>query len=357
MGIYDYTGSVLPKAYGVDGVTLMQAYDINGNGLIDGEQEETYDWDGMSEQFKALIDACILYCDQYVETHYNSFAFPVFTDVHTEFDWNEPHYISYMRNDLFAIFPFLGDMVNTYNDAELNNAVTYINKSTNQTKLLAIGNHEFGGYAEGDTLPKVWYKPLIANGAVFFADDGLTYYYDDSVNNIRYIVMDSNSTVKKQSGTQKFNMDALNWLASVLESSAGKDIIVVNHTMGSGFYLVTDTEQANWQSDTSITNMTTFNSIINAFVNKTNVNVTVDGVTNGYDFSNVSGDFIAYITGHYHNAGYYNAGYNKFTCPAILRNKTKNGMSFFIIDKDLRKIIFLVIRYMNVDYEVYEYTY
>lgn len=359
MAIYDVQGNELIDVYDAQGNELSQAYDINGNDLIGGITPQ--DWGNMTAQFKGVLDDCMDYCDTYVSNHQNSFAFPLFTDVHTYFSWNEPNYVAYHQPTLFPVFMMLGDMTNTYNTTELSNAVTYMSYAEEQVRLVSIGNHEWGNYdtTGSDPYPKTWYDDLLPASCIFFSDDGLTYYYDDTINNVRYIMLDSNSTVKKQSGVQRYDMDALNWFASVLESSGSKDVIVMNHALGSGFYLVTDTEKANPQSDTTITNIGTFNNIVNAFIAKTTISITVDGVSYSHDFSNNSGDFIGYFTGHAHSTGYNDSsGFMKFTCPALIKNNLNGrGMSFFVIDKNEQKIIWLVAKILNANYAIYEYAY
>lgn len=359
MSVYNKNGQEVSTVYGVSGSSLSSAYNVNGTEVFSTSGHR--DWSGMSSTFVSSLGSAVSYIQTYLTNHQNAFAFPVFTDVHTYFGWNEPNYIAYNYSSLFPVFLFLGDMINTYGSTELNNAVYYMEGADGQNMLVSMGNHEWGSYdTEGsDPYPKTWYDDLLPASCVMFSDDGLTYYYDDAVNNVRYIMLDSNSTVKKQSGVQRFDMDALNWLASVLENSGTKDIIVLNHAIGQSFYLVTDTQQTELKSDTTITNSTTFNNVLNAFKNKTTVSVTVDGVSNSHDFSSTTGNLIGYITGHYHNAGHIDtAGFNKWTCPALIRNNlTDKGMSFFIVDKTSQKVIFIVCRIQNSAYESYEYSY
>lgn len=335
------------------------------------EPEGRRDWSGIPESFWMAMDGSLDYIQDYVDAHPNSFAFPVITDVHANFEWNEPNYLAWSKPDLFPVFLFLGDMTNGYIESQFEGAVDYMKGATGQKLIVSIGNHDFGGgnatdhpWVEGDKLPKEWWIPLLESDCVFCeGDNTLTYYWDDTENKVRYIMMDSNSTKLRANGVQRFDMSNLNWLASVLESSGDKDIIVLNHAMGTGCYLVTDAEKNAWKKDTGITNIEIFNSILLAYKDKTSISLEVDGVSQEHDFSEASGDLIGYITGHYHNAGHDDsAGLNKWTCNALTRNgggkrQSYKGLSFFIIDKDLHKVIFLVVRYQNPEYEVYEYNY
>lgn len=335
------------------------------------EPEGRRDWSGIPESFWMAMDGSLDYIQDYVDAHPNSFAFPVITDVHANFSWNEPNYLAWSKPDLFPVFLFLGDMTNGYIESQFEGAVDYMKGATGQKLIVSIGNHDFGGgnatdhpWVEGDKLPKEWWIPLLESDCVFReGDDTLTYYWDDVENKVRYIMMDSNSTMLRPNGVQLFTMSNLNWLASVLESSGDNDIIVLNHAIGGGLYLVTDTEKTARKSSTGITNIEIFDSILLAYKEKASISLEVDGVSQEHDFSEASGDLIGYITGHYHNAGHNDSdGFNKWTCNALTRNggqtrQSYKGLSFFIIDKDLHKVIFLVVRYQNPEYEVYEYNY
>ena len=335
------------------------------------EPEGRRDWSGIPESFWMAMDGSLDYIQDYVDAHPNSFAFPVITDVHESFSWNEPNYLAWSKPELFPVFLFLGDMTNGYVESQFEGAVDYMRGATGQKLIVSIGNHDFGlvngqnkCWVEGDPLPREWWIPLLESDCVFReGDDTLTYYWDDTENKVRYIMMDSNSTMLRPNGTQLFTMSNLNWLASVLESSGDNDIIVLNHAIGGGLYLVTDTEKTARKSSTGITNIEIFDSILLAYKEKTSISLEVDGVSQEHDFSEASGDLIGYITGHFHNAGHDDsAGFNKWTCNALTRNggqsrQSYKGLSFFIIDKDLHKVIFLVVRYQNPEYEVYEYNY
>lgn len=335
------------------------------------EPEVPLDWDIIRNDFFSTIDRSLTYIQDYIDTHPNAFAFPVITDVHTYFSWNEPNYIASSKPDLFPVFLFLGDMTNSYTKSQFERAVEYMNGADGQKLIVSIGNHDFGSvngssncWVEGDPLPKEWWIPLLESDCVFCeGDDTLTYYWDDAKNNVRYIMMDSSSTVLRPNGDQLFTMSNLNWLASVLESSGDKDIIVLNHALGTRFYLVTDTEQETLKNTSAITNIDWLDSILSAYRDKTSIHIRVGETENTYDFSKAKGDLIGFIAGHHHDAGYINiSGINKWTCNALTRKggasrQSYKGLSFFIIDKDLHKVIFLVVRYQNPEYEVYEYSY
>ena len=356
MAVYNVNGVQLSQVYNVNGDLLSYAYDVNGNEILHGSAPiQPMDWSNIPTQYKTNIASAMSYANTYLNSHSNAFMFPVLTDVHDHF-YNEPNYLLYNYPNKFDKFLFLGDIANAYSSTQLTNATDYMEQAESVNVLSLVGNHELGGWAEGDPVPKTWYRTLLPSSAVVMAGDTLTYYFDDSVNNIRWICMDSCTPIYKSAGTQLFTMAELEFCASAMESAGNKDIIILNHTMGGGFYLVTDTEQTTWKSDTTITNMTTFNSLVNAFINRSTISITVDGVSHSHDFSNMTSDFVGYFTGHYHEAGFYNGvGFNKFTCPSSYFNNS--GMSIFIVDPDAKKIIWLIAYKSLTSIGTYEYTY
>lgn len=366
MSVYSKSGSSLSTVYGKSGTALSQAYDINGRELMGGGGEHR-DWSKMPQTFVSSMNGALAHIDDYLSNHSGAYAFPAITDVHTYFDYQEPNYIAYNYPDLFSVFLFLGDMTNGYIESQFENAVDYMRGADGQKMLTSVGNHDFGttdtsnNWVEGDPLPRVWWKPLNVSGCVYVEDDDtLTYYWDDAEHNVRYIMMDSSSTVLKTAGPYYFRNKNLNWLASVLESSGGKDIIVLNHELGSQFYLVTDTEKTDIKTTTGINDIGSFNNIVNAFINRGTISVTVDGVANAHDFSSTTGNFIGFITGHYHNAGYRDwDGFNKWTCCAQTRANYKDtkGVCFFIIDPSVKKVELVIARHLSSDVETYEYSY
>lgn len=351
--IYDINGNSITNAFGVNGNVLNSVFDINGNEIVLSEEQ-------LSE--RPLLDSAMLYCDNYVKANSQAYAFPLITDVHLNFGEEEPKYIEQKYPNTWSRLLFLGDMTNNYVETDLDKAVSFMNGASNLNKLVAVGNHELGNWAGGDTLPQEWYKQCLdETSALWNGGDGLIYYSDDEENNVRYIVLDSCTPIYKASGVQLFTKDELEWCASVIETAGDKDIIICNHTMGSSFYLVTDTAKENSIADTTITNNGTLWAIINAFISKGTYSVTDDnGTAHSHDFSQCTGEFVGYFTGHAHQIGFTNEiGFNKFTCPML--RKTYSGypqaMSFFIIDKALQKIIWLVCDYSKETYDKYEYTY
>lgn len=351
MSIFDISGNAIKKSYDISGNNKSTLYDVRGNKIV----LETILVD------KPLLDSAMLYCDEYLKANPQSFAFPLITDTHLTFKGEEPKYIEQKCPSSWSRMLFLGDMINNYDTNALDNAVAFMN-ITSLNKIIATGNHELGNWAVGNPLPEEWYKPLLDETSVLWGGgDGLIYYSDDEENNVRYIVLDSCTPIYKSAGVQLFTKNELEWCASVIESTGNKDVIICNHTMGSSFYLVTDTAKENSIADTTITNSGTLWAIINAFINKGIYNVTDDeGITHSHDFSKCTGNFVGYFTGHSHQAGHTDAiGFNKFTCPMLRTTYSgyPQAISFFIIDKALQKIVWLVCDYSKETYDKYEYTY
>lgn len=358
MGIFDINGKAITKGYDVSGNTVSALYDITGNQIDNGQSEA---WDGLSAERQTMLDTAMSYCASYTAENPQSYAFPLITDGHQAFTGREPAYIEHRHPEAWSRMLFLGDMCNSYDSTQLDNAVAFMG-STTINKIIAMGNHELGNWAEGDTLPEEWYKPLLDPISVLWGGgDGLIYYSDDNTNNVRYIVLDSCTPIYKSAGVLKFTKDQLEWCASVMESAGTKDIIICNHAMGSSFYLVTDTAKEDSKSDTTVTNSGTLWALINAFISKGTYSVTDDsGIPHAHDFSETSGHFIGYFTGHYHHAGHTDAsGFHKFTAPMLRTpySGLPQGLSFFIVDKAQKKIVWLICWYADASISTYEFNY
>lgn len=360
MAVYSKNGSALSTVYGKTGSSLTYAYDVEGTVVFGGSPSpvEPMDWSSMSDTYKGNINSAVNYAKSYMAQHEGTYAFPVLTDVHDKL-YNEPNFVLYNHPNTFDKFLFLGDIANDYSQSQLDNAVDYMDEANSINILDLIGNHEFGGYVQGNTLPKVWYAPLIPSNAVMMQDtDCLAYYFDDSENGVRFIALDSCTPIYAQSGTQLLTKNELEFFASALDSSGAKDIILLNHAPGQSYYYLTDTEHQTAISTTGITNRTTMDSIINAYKNRTSVTFTDDSsVSHTHDYSSKTGKFIGLIAGHTHHAGYNNAnGYNVLICPSSYYN-TDAGISVFIIDRTLSKVIWLIAYRSQSAYGLYEYTY
>lgn len=366
MSVYNIEGTQLNAIYSVLGASLSTAYDIDATIVFSNEptpptptpEIEPMDWSNMSATYKANIDDAIEYADTYLSNHANAYSFPVLTDVHDQL-YNEPNYVLYNHPGSFDKFLFLGDIATAYSQTQMDNATDYMSEADVINILDLVGNHELGDWASGDPLPKTWYETLIPFASVKMQNtDALVYYFDDTTNNVRFICLDSCTPIYQSSGTQLLTKNELEFFASALDSANGKDIILLNHAPGQNYYYVTDTEKETAISTTSITNRSTLDSIINAFIDRNSVTFTDDSnVSHTHDYSSATGDFIGLIAGHTHHAGYNNAnGYNVFICPSSYYN-TDAGMSVFVIDKTLKKVIFLIGYKNNADYGLYEYAY
>lgn len=360
MAVYNKNGSSLSTLYGKTGSSLTYAYDVEGITVFGGSPSpvDPMDWSSMTENSKQNISDIVSYTSTYLSGHSGAYAFPVITDVHDKW-YNEPNYILYHFPNAFDKFMFLGDIANAYSQAQMDGATAYMAEANTINVFPLVGNHELGGWAEGDDLPIEWYSPLVPQYATIMqGTDALVYYFDDSTNNVRFIVLDSCTPIYQQSGTLLLTKNQLEFFASALDSSGTKDIILLNHAPGQSYYYLTDTEHQTAISTTGITNRTTMDSIINAYKNRTSVTFTDDSsVSHTHDYSSKTGSFIGLIAGHTHHAGYNNAnGYNVLICPSSYYN-TDAGISVFIIDKNLSKVIWLIAYKNQSTYGLYEYTY
>ena len=331
-------------------------YDGNGNKIIVlTNQDNMMSWSGMTDTFKENVDTAMAYIDSYLSENENAYAISQLNDIHNTFSGNEPNYIDYHDSIGYSRMLILGDIVNVYDEKQYNDAISYMEGAYKSNRIICMGNHEYGGYEDGDTLPIEWYRPLIDESCVWWNgdDSALTYYSDDDENNVRYMVTDSLHVTRVSAGVQQISLEQIQWMASVMQSAGDKDIIIATHTPLGGFYLTTDDNKETKKITTTVTNNGTVTSVINAFQNRTSV--TVNGTT--YDFSPCTGKFIMYATGHWHESGYGDElGYNTFTGSCILQSG-EPGMSFYIIDRTQEKIIWLVCRKTENTPSIYEYAY
>lgn len=355
--IYDKSGNALAAVYDKSGASLSYAYDKTGSVIFDGSggEEDKRDWSSIPTQFKTNLSSAASSAVAYKDNNPGAYIFAVFSDVHDKF-YNEPNYVEYNFRGEFENYVFLGDMANTYSDELLKGAVDYMHGVGDARIFPVIGNHEFGGYEDGQTLPKAYYIPLLDENCVIMNGDLLVYYYDDTENNVRVMFLDSCSTIKKQSGTQLMSKAEIVFCADAMLSAGAKDILLFNHSAGQGFYFVDDPEE--YASTTTVTNMGQINTLINAFINRDTYSITDDNsVVHNYDFANVTGDFIASLHGHSHTTGHTDhRGYHDIICPSTYYNDTA-GASFFAIDRP-RKLIKWFIAYKNrAAIDVIDYQY
>lgn len=339
MSIYDINGNTLTRAYDVFGAELNHAYDINGTEVFGGGGIEPMDWSNIPTVYRTAIADAVTQVRTYLNGHSGAYAFPVLTDVHIRF-YNEPNYLIYNNQGLFDKFLFLGDIANAYSVTELDGAVYYMLGAYTDI-LPLVGNHELANYAEGDTLPKAWYRPPLPESAVVMDGEPLVYYYDDDANNVRYIALDSCTPIKKSAGSQLLTKNELEFMASALGTANGRDIILLNHTPGQSYHPLANPSET--VASTTVANTTTtMKSIISAFISRGTYSFADDsGVTHAHDYSSATGSFIGYFTGHMHQAGYNSSqGYNMFTCPSSYFNDA--GMSMFVIDRTAKKVIWFI---------------
>lgn len=352
MSIYNQYGTEQTDAYGISGVKLSQAYDINDQLVLDSDPDIPVIPAGwtMSESYKAQVLDAMDYIKAYLQDNDNAFAFAQFNDVHQTFGDNEPNFIDFNKGYKYlAHMMFLGDMTNLDTDTDVANLSAYINAASVSKKLMCIGNHD-GYYTGQATNPETLYKSLTYTDVTYkpSEEDALIYYYDDAVNGVRYIILNYYNTLK--SGYPKLDIAQAQWCASVMSAAGGMDIIIGAHGPLMPWTNVTDSTQS--ISQEYLPEQDTLVSIINAFQAKSMI--TIGGTT--YDFSTCNGDFIMYTCGHWHCWGYGNDnGFNMFVGPSKNNPSSLNtqkyvGFMFFIVDKASKQIINIMCNTTTDDY-------
>lgn len=340
MSLYDVDGNIITQAYNKDNQGISVAYDINGNEYELEPVVEPLSWN-MSDNYKGQILDVLDDIKTYKQLHPTAYAINQYNDVHLQTSGNEPNFVDYNKGyKVIDYMIFAGDMVNSCVASQFDTAVAYMLGASVSKKLPVIGNHEYGSYNSSITSPEIRYKSIINVPCVFKQDDLLIYYHDDLINNVRYIILNYNHTMKTVSDNGHRLDDAqFEWLASVLESAGSKDIILSAHAMLNPFIILEMDMERSW--DATIPNQQDLVNCINAFQDRGTYTVTVDGVDYEHDFSNCTGNFVMYTCGHYHALGHGDFGFNMFTCPTLNSNtslQSHKGITFYLIDKTLKTI-------------------
>lgn len=362
MAIYSVDGTSVNNAYDVSSTVLGMVYDVSGTEIPIDIPVTPKTWD-MSDNYKGQILDVLDYISAYKEDNSNTYAICQFNDVHLQFDANEPNFIDY--NEGYKVIDrmlFVGDMTDKSNATEYANAVDYMMGAEASRRIVAMGNHEYGYYNISNGNPETIYKTVINVGATYKTNDVLIYYHDDLQTNIRFIVLDYFYITKIYTdGGHLLDLDQAKWLAGVMESAGDKDIIIVAHTMLNPFYIPFIEGTAS--SSATLQNNDVLIDIINAFIDRGTYSITANGVAYNFDYSDTSGDFIMYTSGHYHAFGHSNNdGFNMFTCPSLLsayplNTTSKKGFTFYLIDRTLKTIKAFVCSTDLSAYASFDYTY
>lgn len=116
------------------------------------------------------------------------------------------------------------------------------------------------------------------------------YYFDDTFNKIRYIILDNYDfyySNNRYNGGTKMSQAQYNWLIDKLQIN-NYQIIVISHQ-------TCDSTLANYEST-----LEPLHKILEAFKNKTILNYTGNDVILSSDFTNNNSDLIMHLAGHSH---------------------------------------------------------
>lgn len=358
MAIYDINGNDLEFVYSINNEELAVAYDIEGAEVYTAIPDipvTPMEWD-MTLSYSEQIKSALNYIKSYEHANAGSYAFCQFNDVHEVYSANEPNFIDYNKGyKLLSRMLFVGDMVNNFTATTAVSSVAYMNGAQASRKLIGMGNHEY--FISGGPNPETIYKTANSSGVSYMSNetDSMVFYDDDLSNNVRYIFLDY-YYITRSGADDKHLLDdnQLEWCASAMENSNGKDIIIAGHSELTPFNLIRTGEEKT--ATYGLQNQQNLKDLINAFIDRGTYSITIDGVIHTHDFSNCTGDFILYTSGHYHALGYKDFGFNMFTTPTLLSNAT-NGFVIFIIDTTAKKIILMVLSKTLGQFELYDYTY
>lgn len=336
--IYDVNGSSVNVGYNVNGQVANTLYDVTGDVLDDDPIVTPLTWN-MTDAYKSQVLSVLNYIRQYKASHSNSYAICQFNDVHNNVTGNEPNFIDYNKGykNLSAML-FLGDMVSLYTASEAALASGFIQGAQISPRIVCIGNHEYYGDTQQqstDAAEAAFESYINVNVVKMYPNDAeVIYYYDDTENNVRYIILNPHST-GKTANSRDFDDAQMKWCAGVIQSAGSKDIIIGNHYYISPFTCIESQEVVDSGTPRSMSKVV---DLLTAFKNRTTY--TIDGDT--FNFSSCTGNVVMLTSGHYHAFGFSNSpGFPMFTCPNLgssVWGGGHKGFTFFIIDKTLRTI-------------------
>ena len=241
-------------------------------------------------------------------TGQDSFVFV--TDTHLISNkMHSPAIASYLlRNTYIGKFVFGGDFVGTFHAADAATAKTALIKEMamqldfveagrdGDMRLAVHGNHDINDYqrygvSAGDVravfLQKQTGTGIVVNSS---APDGCYYYYDNSVQGIRYIVFDA-CPVDDLSAYHAtvYGVDAvqMDWIANaVLSAPQGYNFVFMTHVP----VVQNASSDGTWQTFANV------RTLCDAVKNKKSVTIGA----RSYDFSAVVGDLLMVVAGHAH---------------------------------------------------------
>lgn len=304
-----------------DDFLLMAAvgnYEING-GLLKGYRN-TYDIRQLETWKGETVPANYYFANDYLPTKAVSIrnsaiestvTFAFITDVHVMTNgMNAFKLIKYLDDHTNAIpFVIFGGDIHASDREAISEVLADADTWTNEISVYGKdrvyqckGNHDLnsameGGYVYAGLDAEYYYlrKPTEQlvdnpNDSTYYGDRTLFYSFDDTVNKIRYIVLDCydgsyQSSIYWQEGVSRAQVD---WLIERLNAGDGYHIVVVSHEA----------------SDSTLTNyveaMTPIQMILEAFANHQTVDYTGQGVYVGGDFTETTNVLVCHLTGHAH---------------------------------------------------------
>ena len=361
MALYNISGQAVNAVYNIDGDGISEAYDIDGNEVFSEIPDipvTPKTW-SMSDNYKSQITNALDYISTYKRQNPNSYALCQFNDVHNQFSGNEPNFIDYNKGyKVIDYMMFLGDIVNGANATQYANAIDYMSGASASKKLIAMGNHEYSSYSSSAGNPETLYGALINVDCTYKESDILIYYHDNTNKNVRFIALDYFYQTKTSADNgHLLDLAQLEWLATVLENSGSKDIVLIAHSMLNPFLALESNQTLS--SSATLQNYDKLIDLIVAFTERGTYTVTVSGVSYSHDFSECTGDFVMYTTGHYHALGYGDFGFNMFTCPTLgtTYGGSHKGFVFYIINKTTKAIKVIQCSSELNDYIDFDYSY
>lgn len=309
MATYSLNGEQISNVYDLTSLNLNQAYDIQGNELLDEFIKTILSYDTNYIITNAWLANATTQRDALL-TAFNAttdgIPFFIQTDGHGRYNEGnkgchnlaEP-IMEYVRNIQ------LGDYESFYYDG--NNPSDHARTSNGIEKYIsAMGNHEFMNNNTEDALladlPTLIASYTPSDGALGSSVYGC-YKVIDTKYNVKYLITQPHiPNASKTAGFEyKITSVQYEWLIDELEANDGYDVVVIQHEPPNGTYINT-TDDSTYTY--SFTNMS-IGEILSARKAKTSGTYTdSDGVSNSYDFTNCTTDLLCVLSGHHHKEAY-----------------------------------------------------
>lgn len=338
MAIYDYQGNVISSSSG--DITDEQVRDALMDAILDGKVNigtsigDTLPIDSSKAFFnQTYMDTAYQSLLSAYQAHPNSIPFFIHSDQHgrgleiqryaNNIDVDGMEYVNINGGDT---------VVDTYGSTVLEEAYQRVKYVKNYIGI--VGNHEHKpSSAENPEkyLIRKTFGTTNLERRMITTDDVDCYIAYQPVHGVKFMCLDLYTSYTSTGSSPQTTSETAEWIITELSRDDGYDIVLLMHEPTMLTYKA--------RSDSSYSTVTSSNltALYNLFLarkNKTSGTYTaVDNSTHGYDFTNIKGELLCMLSGHWHNEEYSDAdGLTVYVQDWAGDNKY--GGTFGLIDRD-----------------------